>query len=261
MSHRHDLPNHGRIRRRMRALAGAALLAALATGCNSLERLSQVGEAPTVSPVTNPTHAPTYQPVTMPMPRPVMASALPNSLWRPGSRAFFKDLRASEIGDILTVAINIDERADINNSTTRTRATNEDVDTPALLGFEAAADAILPEAVNPAALLAFSGTTNNVGTGVIDRDEEIVLNVAAIVTQVLPNGNLVIHGTQETRVNFEVRQLQITGVIRPQDISATNTINYEQIAEARLAYGGEGQISDFQQPRWGTQIMDVIMPF
>lgn len=251
----------GQIKRRLRALAGAALLASLATGCNSLERLSQVGEEPAVSPVTNPTHAPNYQPVTMPMPRPVMASALPNSLWRPGSRAFFKDLRASEIGDILTVTIDISDSADLNNSTTRTRTTAEDTDVPALLGYEAAAAAILPEAVNPAALLAFTGNTNNVGTGVIDRDEAISLNVAVVVTQVLPNGNLVVHGTQETRVNFEVRQLQLTGVIRPQDVTAQNTINYEQIAEARLAYGGEGQISDFQQPRWGTQLMDVIMPF
>lgn len=251
----------GNVKRRLRMLAGAALMASLVTGCNSLTRLSQVGEEPAVSPVTNPTHAPNYQPVTMPMPRPVMASALPNSLWRPGSRAFFKDLRASEIGDILTVTIDISDSADLNNSTTRTRTTAEDTDVPALLGYEAAAAAILPEAVNPAALLAFNGSTNNVGTGVIDRDEAISLNVAVVVTQVLPNGNLVVHGTQETRVNFEVRQLQLTGVIRPQDVSAQNTINYEQIAEARLAYGGEGQISDFQQPRWGTQLMDVIMPF
>jgi flagellar L-ring protein precursor FlgH len=240
-------------------LAGAAL--AMLGGCNSLERLSQVGEAPPMNPVQNPTHDPNYAPVSMPMPQPHTASFHPNSLWRPGSRAFFKDLRANDIGDIVTVEIAIDEEAELENNTTRTRNTAENVDIPVLGGYEAALDAILPEAVNPADILAYDGQTTNTGGGTISRSEAITLSVAAVVTQVLPNGNLVIHGRQETRVNYEVRELQIAGVIRPQDISATNTVDYDKIAEARLAYGGRGHISDFQQPRWGTQIIDIIMPF
>ncbi|HBM12714.1 MAG TPA: flagellar basal body L-ring protein, partial [Rhodospirillaceae bacterium] len=167
----------------------------------------------------------------------------------------------SDIGDIVTVVIDIDENAQLDNSTTRTRNNSENVDVDSLLGYENALNSVLPEAVNPAALLAFDGQTNNSGGGAIDRQEAISVSVAAVVTQVLPNGNLVIQGRQETRVNYELRELQIAGVIRPQDISTANTVSYEKIAEARLAYGGRGQVSDCQQPRWGTQIMDVIMPF
>jgi flagellar L-ring protein FlgH len=246
---------------RFKTLACLTLASALLVGCNSMERLAAVGEEPSMNPVANPTYDPNYKQVTMPMPKPVTASYMPNSLWRPGSRAFFKDLRASDIGDIVTVVIDIDENAQLDNSTTRTRNNSENVDVDSLLGYENALNSVLPEAVNPAALLAFDGQTSNSGGGAIDRQEAISVSVAAVVTQVLPNGNLVIHGRQETRVNYELRELQIAGVIRPQDISTANTVSYEKIAEARLAYGGRGQVSDFQQPRWGTQIMDVIMPF
>ena len=246
---------------RLRTLACLTLASALLVGCNTMERLAAVGQEPAMNPVANPTYDPNYQQVTMPMPKPVTASYMPNSLWRPGSRSFFKDLRASDIGDIVTVVIDIDENAQLDNSTTRTRNNSENVDIDSLLGYENALNSVLPEAVNPAALLAFDGQTNNSGGGAIDRQEAISVSVAAVVTQVLPNGNLVIQGRQETRVNYELRELQIAGVIRPQDISTANTVSYEKIAEARLAYGGRGQVSDFQQPRWGTQIMDVIMPF
>ena len=256
-----QLNEQGRTWRRGRVLAAATLAAALLSGCNSLERLAQVGEEPSMNPVENPTYSHDYKPVSMPMPAPVQAAFQPNSLWRPGSRAFFKDLRANEVGDIVTINIDISDNATLNNSTTRGRNTAENVDVDSLLGYAGSLNAILPEAVNPAALLAYDGQTTNTGSGTITRDETILLNVAAVVTQVLPNGNLVVHGRQETRVNYEVRELQIAGVIRPQDITAENTVAYDDIAEARLSYGGRGHISDFQQPRWGTQIIDVIMPF
>lgn len=249
------------LRRRIRTLAAVGLTVGLLSGCNTLERLSQVGEEPPLNPVDNPTHAHNYKPVSMPMPQPVTASYKPNSLWRPGSRAFFKDLRANDVGDIVTIQISIDDDATISNTTNRSRTTAESTGATSLLGYENALNTILPEAVDPANLLGISGATTNNGTGTITRSEAITLSVAAVVTQVLPNGNLVVHGRQETRVNYEVRELQIAGVIRPQDISSTNQVDYNDIAEARLSYGGRGHISDFQQPRWGTQIIDVIMPF
>lgn len=240
-------------------LAGALALAL--GGCNTLERLASVGEEPAMSAIDNPTHQPGYKPVSLPMPTPQTAERAPNSLWRPGSRAFFKDLRANQIGDIVTVVINIDDEAELSNSSTRSRATTEDAGVGSLLGYTGAFDEILPEAVDPGSLLDFESNNSNSGTGTIDREEEIQLQIAAVVTQLLPNGNLVIVGRQETRVNFEVRELQIAGVIRPQDIAANNTITYEKIAEARLAYGGRGHLSDVQQPRYGTQIVDILFPF
>jgi flagellar L-ring protein precursor FlgH len=239
----------------------AVLLAVTVSGCNALNRISSIGQEPNFTAIENPTTKPNYKPVSMPMPAPVLALHNPNSLWRKGSRAFFKDLRASQIGDIVTVTIAVDDQADIENETTRTRTTDEDADAIALLGYQGALASLLPEAVNPNSLLDINSTTTNTGTGTIERDEQITLQVAAIVTQVLPNGNLVLHGRQEMRVNFEVREIQIAGVIRPQDITSANTVTHQQIAELRVAYGGRGQISDFQQPRYGTQIIDILFPF
>lgn len=231
------------------------------SGCNALTRISNIGEEPEFSVIQNPVTRPGYKPISMPMPAPVQVSHNPNSLWRKGSRAFFKDLRASQIGDIVTVTIAVDDEAAFDNETTRTRTTDEDADAIALLGYQGALNSLLPEAVNPNSLLDINSTTTNTGTGTIEREEEITLQVAAIVTQVLPNGNLVLHGRQEMRVNFEVREIQIAGVIRPQDITNENTVTHQQIAELRVAYGGRGQISDFQQPRYGTQIIDILFPF
>jgi len=182
-------------------------------------------------------------------------------LWRHGARAFFKDQRASQIGDLLTVTISISDSAKINNKTSRSRTNNEDASANALLGYETSLSRVLPETVNAGNLLDIDSTSKNEGEGSINRDETIDLKLAAIVTQKLPNGNFVILGRQEVRVNFEVRQLQIAGVVRPEDIAADNTISYEKIAEARISYGGKGHISDVQQPRYGNQVLDVIFPF
>lgn len=195
------------------------------------------------------------------MPKPVAAHREANSLWRPGSRAFFKDLRASEIGDIVTVVVNVDDTAKLENETDRTRTNTEDASASAFLGYQTQLNKILPEAIDPTNLIDLDSSNRSNGKGEIERTEEIEVKVAAVVTQVLPNGNLVIHGKQETRVNFEMRELQIAGVIRPQDIDNQNTVSFEKIAEARLAYGGRGHITDVQQPRYGQQIVDVIFPF
>lgn len=238
-----------------------ALIAVSISGCNALTRLSQIGQEPPITAIQNPTRTSNYRPVSMPMPAPILARYNPSSLWRTGSRAFFKDLRASRVGDIVTVVINVDDQADLENESSRTRTTDESASTGALFGFEAALNAILPEAVVPTDLLDIDSSTTNNGTGTIEREEEITIQIAAVVTQVLPNGNLVLHGRQEIRVNFEVREIQVAGVIRPQDINTQNIVTHEKIAELRVSYGGRGQISDVQQPRYGTQIIDIIFPF
>ena len=179
----------------------------------------------------------------------------------PARGRFFRDQRAAAIGDIVTVAIDLSDSAKVNNKTIRKRDATEDSSLNAFLGYESSLSRVLPETINPGNLTDADSKSSHTGDGSIDRSETIKLNVAAIVTQVLPNGNLVIHGRQEVRINFEVRDLQLAGVIRPEDITSTNTIAFDRIAEARISYGGRGQISDIQQPRYGQQVYDIIFPF
>lgn len=242
----------------------AALLAAVAlslSACNMMNRLAAVGEEPKLSTIDSPAPLAATQAVTLPMPAPQPIERQPNSLWRPGSRAFLKDQRASNVGDILTVIIEISDNAAITNTTTRSRSAGEDASASAFLGYEQSLGAILPEAVDPTNLIDLDSSSSSSGGGGVNRNEAINLRVAALVTQVLPNGNLVLAGRQEVRVNYEKRELQVAGIIRPEDITSTNTIAYDQIAEARIAYGGQGQISDLQQPRYGQQVFDIIWPF
>lgn len=247
--------------RRLRAGLAIALLGAALAGCSAADRLANVGKAPPLNPIENPTVQPGYKPVTMPMPEPDRAVYQANSLWRSGGRAFFKDQRAARVGDILTVNINITDKAEVENRTTRSRSNSEEAEMPNFFGYESALGKIFPEEIDPSQLTSLGSTSTSQGNGTVNREEEVQLTVAAVVTQVLPNGNLVIEGRQEVRVNFEVRELLIAGVVRPEDIAAANTINHTQIAEARISYGGRGQITDVQQPRYGQQVYDIIMPF
>jgi len=243
-----------------RGFAAAVAIVGLA-GCNALDRLSQVGEAPQLSAIENPAKLQGDRPVAMPMPAPEVMQRTANSLWRPGSRAFLKDQRANQVGDILTVVIKIADDASISNTTNRSRVNSENANASSLLGYEASLGQVLPEAVDPTNLVDLGSSSSSEGAGSVKRGEDINLRVAALVTQVLPNGNLVIAGQQEVRVNYEVRELQVAGLIRPEDITSINTISYDQIAEARISYGGRGQISEVQQPRYGQQIYDIIWPF
>jgi flagellar L-ring protein precursor FlgH len=197
----------------------------------------------------------------MPMPPPETAERQPNSLWRAGARAFFKDQRAARVGDLITVLVEIQDQGKLDNSSSRTRNNSDKAALPKFLGYETLLGQYLPQAVTPDQLIDFNSQTGNAGTGKIDRKEDIKLKVAAVVTQVLPNGNLVITGMQQVTVNYEMRELKITGIIRPEDISSVNTIGYEKIAEARIVYGGRGQMMDVQQPRYGQQIYDIFFPF
>ncbi len=246
---------------RLCGLAALASIGLIMSGCNALDRLANVGREPQFDPIINPTQEPQYAPVNMPMPAPIEPVNTANSLWQPGARAFFKDQRAARVGDILTVEIMIEDKAELKNETTRSRENEETAAIGALFGYEQTLHTILPEAVVNTDLLDLDSSMENTGGGEISRDESIELKVAAVIIQVLPNGNLVIDGDQQVRVNYEMRELQIYGVIRPEDIAANNTISYEKIANARIAYGGEGHISDVQQPRYGSQVLDVINPF
>lgn len=242
-------------------LLALAALTALA-GCNAGQRLSEIGKPPEMAAIENPVVQQGYRPVSLPMPAPEPERFQANSLWDQGSRAFFRDQRAKTVGDILTIVININDEASLTNTSSRSRTNAEDASLSAFGGLETEAlGALYPSGFDPTNLVDADSTMSNQGTGAIDREEEITLQVAAIITQVLPNGNFVIHGRQQVRVNFELRELEISGVIRPEDITNTNTISHEKVAEARISYGGRGHISDVQQPRYGQQVFDVLMPF
>jgi flagellar L-ring protein precursor FlgH len=247
------------MRPRPLALVGVVTLSSLMCGCAAIDRISKIGEQPHLSSIDNPTAAPGYRPVQMPMPTPQPATYNPNSLWRSGSRAFFKDQRARQVGDILTVMVNITDKAAIANETQRSRVNKEDSGISDFIGSKTLGNPA--NKVLPGRILTADSNMSNDGKGSVNRQEALQTNVAAVVTQVLPNGNLVVEGKQEIRVNFEMRELVVAGIVRPEDIQSDNTIDSSKIAEARIAYGGRGQITDIQQPRYGQQLLDVVLPF
>lgn len=183
------------------------------------------------------------------------------SLWSRSQSSLLGDRRAMSRGDIMTVVIEIDEKAEISNSTDRSRSGSESLQVPQLVGIPQRLDGDLPEGATSADLVDLNSSSSSSGDGSVKRNEKLTLRVAATVTDVLPNGVLSIAGSQEVRVNFELRELLVSGFVRPQDISRQNEITYDKIASARVSYGGRGQITDVQQPRIGQQILDAVLPF
>ncbi len=236
--------------------------------CNIGERLDRVGKSPDFKKVstyeeeiydtyaakglTDPISAINNEEITY---------KTANSLWRPGSRTFFRDQRARSVGDILKVIITMQDKAKMDNQTQSSRNDSSNLGLPNFLGYESSLSQVLPQAVNPAKLVGIKSTDANAGLGKIDRKETINTTFAATVVKILPSNNLVIKGSQEIKINTEVREITIEGIVRPEDINSNNAVTLDQIAEARVTYGGRGNISDYQQPRYGKQILDAISPF
>jgi flagellar L-ring protein precursor FlgH len=224
-------------------------------------RSDHIGSAPSFSPVLE---APEVRAMIDPgLPevilnqRPVDAA----SLWSPSRASLLGDRRAVVRGDILTVVIEIDEKAEISNSSDRSRSGSENLSVPGLLGIPQRLDDALPTGATSAELVGISSQSNSAGDGSVKRNEKLELRIAATVVDVLQNGVLSISGSQELRVNFELRELLVSGFVRPEDVSRQNEITYDKIASARVSYGGRGQISDMQQPRVGQQVLDAVLPF
>jgi flagellar L-ring protein precursor FlgH len=233
-----------------------------------LAALLPLGACSTVKEaVKGPELAPVGYPAALaPMDQRIIARDMPqpasaNSLWRVGARTFFIDQRASKVGDILTVQISIDDSAKTTNSTTTSRTSGVTAGIPHLLGLESSLGKILPGGYDPANALQTASKTSNAGAGAVTRQEQISLTIAAVVSAVLPNGNLVIQGTQEVRTNTDIRQLTVAGIVRPEDISSSNTIKHTQIAEARISYGGRGDISRVQKTPAGQSLIERFSPF
>jgi len=231
----------------------AALLPFALSGCFAADRIEHIGQQPKLEPLGNP--AGSQLVANIPTPPPI--SHADNSLWQPGAHSFFHDPRATHVGDVITVNVTVADAAKISNSTARSRANSEDSNLTNFFGLET----VLPSGIDPANLIKMGSDTSNVGTGSVNRSETINLTLAALVAQVLPNGNLVIDGHQQVRVNGELRDLQVDGIVRTEDITSDNTVDLAQIAEARISYGGKGTVSDVQAPRYGSEFLDAILPW
>ena len=236
----------------------AFILCLLLASCG---RLDQVGKAPGFTPLEG-----SYQHHAM-YSNPLPENADPNaptdesSLWTAGRSSLFGDRRAAARGDILTVVIEIDESAEISNSTGRSRSGSEKMAVPSLLGIPERLNDVLPDGADMGDAVNATSASTFKGNGSVSRNEKLTLRVAATVVEELPNGVLRIEGQQEVRVNFELRELIVSGYVRPVDISRQNEITYDKIAGAQISYGGRGQISEVQQPRLGQQVADILLPF
>jgi flagellar L-ring protein precursor FlgH len=238
----------------------AVVLAFSLAGCGTfLKRLGDIGGPPTMTPTADPTKDPAWHPVSLPTSQGALVPPHVDSLWQ-GGRAFFPDQRAARVGDIVTVMVNIKDAANLLDNTSAVRNGNEGLGIPNLFGLETKIPKIFSGA-NPASLVNTGSSNSAVGTGQIQRSEAVTLSLAGLVTQVLPNGNLAVVARQEVRVNSELRELQVSGIVRPQDIASDNTVAHDRMAEARISYGGRGQLVDQQTPRYGQQFLDVILPF
>jgi len=239
--------------RTLSKIAALLLTSVALTACSAVDRIENIGQAPKMAPLASPAEREIV--ARIPTARPIVHAN--NSLWQAGAKSFFRDPRASQVGDVITVNITVADTARMQNSTARSRANTDNANLGSFFGLETQ----LPTSMDPSSLVAMGSDMSNAGNGSINRSESINLTLAALVAQVLPNGNFVIDGRQQVRVNHELRDLKVTGIVRAEDITQDNTVNLAQIAEARISYGGQGLVSDVQQPRYGSQLFDIIMPW
>ena len=238
----------------------AVFFAALAVSAAPLAACSTAIEAvkgPELAPIGYPAALVPVEQAYLPEP----TSASANSLWRTGARSFFGDQRARRVGDILTVAIDINDRAQTQNTTQRNRTNSASGGVTNFFGLENSLGRAFPGGFDPSNMVGMDGASKSTGTGTVNRAEKVSLTIAAVVTDVLANGNLVIQGRQEVRTNREVRELTVAGIVRPEDISSANAINHTQIAEARISYGGRGDVSRVQAPPVGQALAERFSPF
>jgi len=239
------------------AACGAVILQLSACGS-----LGQIGQEPPITPIQSSIEHNAM--MTYSLPQTIdTAPELPTtaSLWTGARGSLLGDRRAIERGDILTVVIEIDDSAEISNSSDRSRAASQDFGVPQLFGVPQYVDPYLPAGASLGNAVEIDSSSMATGNGSVSRNEQLTLRVAATIIDVLPNGVLAIEGSQEVRVNFELRELLVTGFVRPADITRQNEITYDKIASARISYGGRGQITDMQQPRYGQQAAEILLPF
>ncbi|SHH64192.1 flagellar L-ring protein precursor FlgH [Marivita hallyeonensis] len=239
----------------------ALVLCALVWASAACDRIDHVGRAPQLSPQAESTERQAMIFSGLPLTTEDTSSYRQASLWSGDHNSLFGDRRAFKTGDILTVLIEIDDEAEFSNSSSRSRSAQESLGVPQLFGLPQRKNKSFPDGASLDTAVEFDSSSQSKGNGSVRRNERLTLRVAATVVDVLPNGVLSIQGSQEVRVNFELRELLVSGFVRRADISRQNDITYDKIASARISYGGRGHISDVQQPRIGQQVLDAILPF
>ncbi|HHC29966.1 MAG TPA: flagellar basal body L-ring protein FlgH [Rhodobacterales bacterium] len=236
---------------------GLAIIAiSLIAGCEN--RLDDLGRLPTMTSVEGTREAQAMNALALPRDIAARRDADGASLWAAGRQSLLGDRRAQQAGDILTVVIEIDDKAEFSASSKRGRTGSEEMSVGTVFGFEEKAP-LSELTLSPG--LSTNSASSAAGDGSTRRNEKLTLRIAATVLGTLPNGILQIQGSQEVRVNYELRELNVSGYVRPEDISRQNEIAYDKIASARISYGGRGQISQMQQPRYGQQLTDIVLPF
>ena len=236
----------------------------LASCSNTIEKLSRIGKAPEFAKIELPAIDIAPQDETKKHTQTQVNQRYAqrvNSLWSPGSNNFFRNKHNWRLGDIIMVKVDITDSAKIDNSTQHTRKGGETVGIPNVLGLEKTIAEAVSSDGKAANLISTNNQHQHQGSGNISRKEAVSTEISALVTQIFQNGNLLIQGKQEVRINNELREVTIAGIIRPRDISDANTIKSEQMAEARISYGGRGSVSDVQEPRIGNQVIDILSPF
>lgn len=240
------------------------VLTLLASCSNAVDRLRRVGKDPELGKIELPTTEQEQEEQEFYKDKSNAQHAYmqrTNSLWQPGATKFFRDSRAWRVGDIIKVVVQIQDNATLNNATEQKRTGKDSLGMPQVFGKEKAISTFLSKKGSANSFLSTNSSRDHSGSGNITRKENISTEIAATVVKVLSSGNLVIQGRQEVRVNSELREIKVAGIIRPKDISSDNSIQTNQMAEARISYGGRGVVSDVQQPRVGSQIVDIIAPF
>ncbi|SFD09962.1 flagellar basal body L-ring protein FlgH [Tropicimonas isoalkanivorans] len=242
----------------MRFVATLLLLTLTLAGC---ARVTEVGKRPAFTPNSNTYEHRAMSVIPLPETTEPFRKSDTASLWSKDRQSLLGDRRASKRGDILTVVIEIDDKAEMSNTTARSRSSGEQMGVSDLFGLPQRINENMPAGSSMDPAVKAHSNSSSEGDGSVKRREKLTLRVAATVVEVLQNGVLQIKGSQEVRVNFEIRELLVSGYVRPEDITRMNEVTYDKIASARISYGGRGQLSDVQQPRYGQQIADIILPF
>ena len=239
----------------------SALLLSACVALTGCAQAARIDAPPALTPVSQSPELVAMQDPGRPMDPQPFVPLDSASLWSAGRGSLLGTRRAETRGDIVTVVIEIDDRAEFSNSTDRSRGSGETLSIPSFFGIPQRVDESLPEGASLSAAVGVTSSSDYSGDGATSRKERLTLRVAATVTEVLPNGSYAIEGRQELRLNYEIRELLVTGFVRPEDISRRNEVPYDKIAAARISYGGRGQIQRVQQPRWGQRVADTVLPF